>query len=252
MGYDTIQMRAFVKLDEKRVIPFVQSTDSNLYDFQDKNVKSTWVYQLNSNKFISESDIVPFLDGLVKNALESKYNDKTENEIKESLGWYSVFYTKTSRESSYKQMYNFFKNGIKESVTLEDIIRESSIYATLENKTNVFFNSTKDLIEFIDNTTDSYYLNLTNIEGARFIINENKKLKALSNPRAKKYKPKFTYYVYNTLGYYCKKNGNYVKYFKFENKATKFSSENKANEYMEFLNENFNIDGDLKVIKVTN
>jgi hypothetical protein len=188
MSYDIIYNRQFIKVDENRVIPFLEMGSNNCYEASGNGRKRarSWgnSFGFTNGKLIANNeDILKEID----NFEESTKQNCIENSERYGEGWeydpkrfgYHTgisFYGKSTRSTSFDAFKSYYKNGIKEAMTIEELW-ENDIRITLhvyrwldehitskglEIKPDVTFTSTQHMIDTI-NEYETYYGNKTTL-----------------------------------------------------------------------------------------
>ena len=182
MSYDIIYNRQFIKVDENRVIPFLEMGSSNCYELSNRKRARSWGNSFgftNGEIIANNEDILKEIDDYEIRIKEScinntkQYGEGWEYDPKR-FSYHSgiSFYGKTTRNTSFSAFKSYYKNAIKEAMTIEELWENDiriSIYVyrwkdeditskELEIKPDVTFTSTQHMIDTI-NDYQTYYSN---------------------------------------------------------------------------------------------
>lgn len=268
MSYDIIYNRQFIKVDENRVIPFLEMGSSNCYEASGRNAKRARSWG-NSYAFTDNNDIIVENTKLLANidAFELSTKERCESYVKEyddtwaydpkKFGYHVgiAFYGKHTTGTSFNAFRSYYANGIKEAKTIEELLdfgitfsihpyyfSEKDITSKgLDIKPRVTFTSTEQMLSVIEEYTNYYngsgitlYIDTNSgwsIENMKKTLNRQKR-KVIKTPVLVD-----KYYVLETKqgGYFVKKTKYGYKYSYYRNaSSTKaFKTEKEANKYNE-------------------
>jgi hypothetical protein len=137
MSYQIYYGKQFVRLSDGRFIPMTLDGSNNCTFMhkgkeireRDWNCRDYYFRTLGKGEFFATSkDILEsvqvFINNVVDNALKSNYRNETETEetIKNQFGYYSgESFGGGCSKLSASRYYTFFKNGIKNALTIEEL-----------------------------------------------------------------------------------------------------------------------------------
>ena len=264
MSYDIIYNRQFIKVDEQRVITFLEIGSNNCYEASGTGRKRSR----------SWGSSIGFTDGKLIVKGEDLLNeiDKLEESTKEKCiqytqqhgeGWkynpkrfgYHVgvsFYGKRTSDTSFNSFKTYYKNGIKEAMSIEEL-SENGIRITihvyrwldehitskgLEIKPDVTFTSTQHMIDTIKEY-EEYYGNKTTLYlrcNDGWSIERMKKRRSQSKRNGRKEKKPIDvaeYFVLETGegGYFVRNTSRGYKYSFYLSGAKKFINEKEVQKY---------------------
>lgn len=257
MGYDTIINRQFIKVDEERFIPYVNSRTSNCYTINDngREVKVQEHYPLNlgvRRNVTTIDEIEKYFENCVQDKIEfykdnQNYSEEERSEtyIRENLGWLLVFYVGSNRYMSQKQMVTWFKSGFKQAKTIEEM--KEKFYATFtfrnyETKDNVEINSTDELKAFLEREDADQYQFMINMFSWVYgrIKRENAAIRK-ANAKPKVTKEVDHYFVVNSnVGYLRKVKRSLYNSFSVSS-AQIFKTEKQAQSFIDKVKLRYNI-----------
>lgn len=259
MGYDTIINRQFIKVDEKRFIPYVNSRTSNCTTINDngREVKVQEHYPLNMGKqrnVTTIEELELYFENLVQEKIEfykdnENYSEEERNEtyIRENLGWLLVFFVGSNRYMSQKQMLTWFKSGFKQAKTIEEMIEKFSASFTFRNydtKDNVEIHSTDELKAFLEREDANQYQFMINMFSWVYErIKRDNRTKKASTQRVKKPVEQDHFFVVNsTIGYLVKRKRSLYSAWTV-NGAQRFKTEKLAEKFVEAVNKRYTLNG---------
>ena len=185
MSYDIIYNRAFIKVDDKRTIPFLQAGSSNCFEASGKNPKRSRSWE--NMRFHCGNSIIGNNDAILKHIdqckadrierckqqLEEHKNDSWAYDDK-NYGYHISVHFYGKKNVSFNAYKSYFANGIKTAKTIEEykemgITFHLSVYCWdkqkefvekgIEDKGTKYITSTNELIDSIKEYED-YYLPL--------------------------------------------------------------------------------------------
>lgn len=266
MSFDLLYDKQFIKVDDKRVIPFILIGCSNVYDHNNKRVRD-WnnTYAHNEGRhIIADNDkllanIDKYREDTMKRCAENVINYKDESWAYDDKRWgYHTslsMYGKHTATTSFGVYKSFFKTGIKEAMSIEELItagvsislRVSPYYDKEEFATKnitelpkVYLKSTQQLIDTIAEY-EAYYANVKSAtlwlseSGMDRYLDKKRMSKRIAKIKQRAEKKSVTvneYYVlYNGVGYLIKntKKGYQYSYQPISGKA--FINEKTANAF---------------------
>ena len=189
MSYEIIYNRQFIKVDDNRVIPFIEMGSNNCYEAHGtgrKRARSWGSSRMFSNgsMMINNDELLVKIDEYEIEVKEScansvkEYNDESWAYDAKRFGYHTAisFYGRSTRSTSFGAFKSYYKNGIKEAVTIEELFergvrielcvyywREEDITSKgLEIKPSVLLKSTQQMIDAITEY-ESYYGNKASV-----------------------------------------------------------------------------------------
>jgi hypothetical protein len=254
MSYEIIYDRAFIKVDDKRTIPFLLMGSNNCYDLNNKRARDWGNASFHTDGIIGDNEaILKSIDDYRASLIErdnegdfsSKYDDK-------HFGWFTSlsFYGKSTSATTFSAYKSYFANGIKTARTIEEykelgITFDVHVYCWdkqkdfidkgIEYKERVYLNSTQHLIDTVKEFED-YYKPFGYVVYLTSHISEYtaKRLKAKKVPKQKEVKDLTRVWVLECLqvnGYFIKNGGRSYRYATWSDYAKKFTSEKQANTF---------------------
>ena len=251
MGYNTILSRIFIKVDEERFVPYVNTRVSNCTTISDKGrevrAQENFPLYIKRRNVATLQDVQEWIDETVEQKIECNKNydwaDKTEKDIRANLGWNVTFYLSGKRNMSDKQIYNWFKSGFKNGYTIEEL---KEIYPSLlvylndyESKDAVYVNSTDELIAVLDNTKyDNYQLYISAYEYVLKAIQRKNKLEKYTKQK-KENVPVSEYYYVEDNGVFFYTSRRKVGIVYESQNAKKFKHKSQAELFAKRLRERY-------------
>ena len=197
MSYDLLYNKQFIKVDDKRVIPFVLIGSNNVYEAGSNNKRvrgwsNTYAHS-EGKRLIVENDTIlanidKYREQTMKRCAESvkEYKDDRWAYDDKRWGYHTsvAMYGKHTTTTSFGAYKSFFKNGIKEAMTVEELrnvgvtlsLRVSTYHDKAEFETlnlsvlpTVYFKTTQELIDKIGEY-EAYY---ADAKSASLYISEN-------------------------------------------------------------------------------
>ena len=254
MSYQILYDRAFIKVDEKRTIPFLLMGSNNCYDMYNKRARDWGNASFHSNGIIGDNEaILKSIDDYRASLIErdkedgfsSKYDDK-------HFGYFTgiAFYGRSTSATTFSAYKSYFANGIKTSRTIEEykalgITFDIHVYCWdkvkdfdekgIEYKERVYLKDTQHLIDTVKEFED-YYKPLSYSVYLSSHISEYtaKRLKAKKVNKPKKVKELTKVWVLECLevnGYFIKNGARSYRYAYWSDGAKKFTSEQQANTF---------------------
>jgi hypothetical protein len=173
MSYTIFYNKQFIKVDDTRVIPLIEVGDNNVWEVDNKRRARDWSVMtgMTGGKLIVTNDeLMKNIEGFRTDTIESN-KAYLEKHPDTSIGGYSdaawgyhigwAMYGKSTRSSTYQVYKNFFLNGIKNAMTIEEL-RDNDVTITLsvyrwkdtditdkgyEIKPDVTFTSTQHMLD---------------------------------------------------------------------------------------------------------
>jgi len=261
MSYDIIYNRAFIKVDNKRTIPFIQAGSSNCFEASGKNPKRSRSWE--NMRYHCEGGIIGNNDAILKHIDQCKlerikqcedyvnehkndswaYNDK-------EYGYHISVHFYGKKSVSFNAYKSYFANGIKTAKTIEEykeigISFQLSVYCWdrqkdfidkgIEYKGITHITSTQHLIDSIKEYEDYYLpINYSVHLSAHISDYTAKRLKTKRNRGNRPLQTVKTVWVLKTThsahyftrktkwGYKYTYSNDYAKKFKTEQQAKKF------------------------------
>jgi hypothetical protein len=266
MSYDILYGKQFIKVDDKRVIPFVLIGSNNCYDLNNKRARDWYnTYAHNEGRhIIADNDkllanIDKYREDTMKRCAENviNYNDASWAYDDKRWGYHTSLsmYGKHTATTSFGVYKSFFKTGIKEAMSIEELITAGvsiclklSPYYDKEEFANknitalptVYLKSTQQLIDTVAEY-EAYYANVKSAtlwlseSGMDRYLDKKRMSKRIAKIKKRAEKKSITvneYYVlYNGVGYLIKntKKGYHYSYQPISGKA--FINEKTANAF---------------------
>jgi len=268
MSYTIFYNKQFIKVDENRVIPFMEMGCNNVWEMNNRKRARDWE---NSRSFTG-GEIIIANDELLSNvdkyrteliAQQTQYAENNPTYTKDPyedkrFGYFAslAMYGRSTRATTFGAFRNIFVNGINEAKTIEELKEVGvsiSIYvspysrkgieaAGLEFKPDVTFTSTEQMIEVIKEYSE-YYSNVIGLIGSCFYlrtwngksIERLQKKNRVTVKKEKTVKEVSEYWVLECLnvhGYFVKHTKYGYKYVQQAIFAKKFITEAKAKSFL--------------------
>lgn len=171
MGYNTIQRKAFIKVDEDRFIPFVRTISSNCFDLNGAHAREDFSLSIAKTQAVTMDDVIAWVEETVHNKANSEYyisQGRTEKDIRDRFGYYTTFYVNSNRSMTDKQVVRFFKRGQTDSKTVEEWRELGGIIVMRKYGGERFIiNTTDELLEKLEeynNISKGYYVYVENLD----------------------------------------------------------------------------------------
>lgn len=185
MSYDILYGKQFIKVDDKRVVPFILIGSNNCYDLDNKRSRdwnNTYAHS-EGRHIIADNDkllanIDKYREDTMKRSADNVIEYKDDSWAYDDKRWgyhTSVsFYGKHTTGTTFGAYKSFYKNGIKEAMTIEELdavgVRISLRVSNYVNKAEldannlsilptVYFTSSKQLADTIAEY-EAYYANV--------------------------------------------------------------------------------------------
>jgi hypothetical protein len=278
MSYDIIYNRQFIKVDEQHVIPFLEMGSNNCYEATGTGRKRArdWGNSFgftNGKMIVKGEDLLKEIDKLEEETKErciqntQQYGEGWEYNPKR-FGYHTgiSFYGKHTSSTSFNSFKSYYKNGINEAMTIEELL-ENDIRITihvyrwldehitskgLEIKPDVTFTSTQHMIDTIKEY-EEYYGNKTTLYlrcNGGWLIERMKKRITQSKRTQRKEKERVEVNEYFVLknsdsNYFVRNTSRGYKYSWYLTSSTKkFMTERQAESFKKKMK-----NGDLFVIE---
>lgn len=238
MGYEIVYNRQFLKIDDK-IIPLVLYGSNNAYEImwngKERRERSWNPMYLGSNKIIAmtENELMEFIEGCCGDTCQNHF-------------------MRNSKLVDDKGLISFFKNGIKNAKTIEEM-NENYYFSgmqgyfsvwrgmnnTIENKVEI--NSSEDLRKYLSEIQKRLD-NKTNNENIYFCLRYYDEEFKSRVPKERKPKERLTdYYAIKVNGYnyLLQLTKTRIKYCSLCNKTKQFKTEKEANKYIEKIKDRF-------------
>lgn len=263
MSYDIIYNRQFIKVDDNHVIPFLELGSNNTYEAYGTGRKRarSWGNSYgftNSKLIVNNDDLLNEIDKFEIETIErckrntQEYGEGWEYDPKR-FGYHVgiTFYGKKTRDVTFSAFKSYYKNGIKEAMTIEELW-ENDVRITLhvyrwkdeditnkglEIKPDVTFTSTQHMIDTIKEY-ENYYGNNSTLYlhcNGGWLIERMKKRINQSKINERKEKKRVVVNEFYVLrcndngGYFIRNTARGYKYSYFlGSSAKKFISEQEA------------------------
>lgn len=261
MSYDILYRKAFIKVNEKEVIPFYESGSNNSYEASNPNKRSrcwhTESYHTKGGFIISNEELIKKIEAERDNLAE-RYKDQNEQYFDDKFFYFTSLKVNGKRNTTFNDYKNYYLNGIKNSMTIEEYEEKNVQFVMYPNiynvekakekgiviKPAVLFESTEHMLKTIKEFTEFY--KDTNVRCNIELVSEwaydmmlrdkkwERKIKKSNKPK----KPALTNNYWTITvnkdgseGAYLYKMTRYgYKYCYYP--AKKFETENKANSYL--------------------
>ena len=259
MSYTILYAKQFIKIDEKRVIPFILQGDNNVYETDRKRARD-WSdsYMFNKTIVTSNEALLQEIERFKQDTIERcneyvKQYDETWAYDEKRFGYHTGIAVggRHTTKTTFGMFKNFFANGIKDAKTIEELrelgcslgIRVSSYdnknitEAGLEIKPTVNFTSTEQAIATIEEYEAYYkghnvYLYIY-AYGMDRVVEKTKKTKT-----PKKIEKVDQYFQINTpFGLFVKNTARGFQYSRWNAKA--FRTERDAKRSLDILKNKF-------------
>lgn len=259
MSYTILYAKQFIKIDEKRVIPFILQGDNNVYESNNKRARD-WSnsYGFTSTIITSNEALLQEIERFKQDTIERcneyvKQYDETWAYDEKRFGYHTGIAVggRHTTKTTFGMFKNFFANGIKDAKTIEELrelgcslgIRVSSYdnknitEAGLEIKPTVNFTSTEQAIATIEEYEAYYkghnvYLYIY-AYGMDRVVEKTKKTKT-----PKKIEKVDQYFQINTpFGLFVKNTARGFQYSRWNAKA--FRTERDAKRSLDILKNKF-------------
>lgn len=262
MSYSIIYNKQFIKVGDNQFIPMIEGGDNNCYEAYGSGRKRarSWynhTYLLNGKQYGTEEEILANIDKIREDRIEAskqrveQYGNDDWEYSDERFGWHEgiAFYGKGTTSTTFKHFKNFYRSGIKNALTIEQLKefgvevgihvyywKEEDITSKgFEIKPRTNFESTQHLIDTIKEWEDyygkevSFYLHFNN-DWALERIAKKKREERRKNRKEKVRKEVDEYYVLeNDNGYFVRNTARGYKYSYYISSSTKkFLTEKEA------------------------
>jgi len=255
MSYSIIYDRAFIKVDDKRTIPFLLMGSNNCYDLNNKRARDWENASFHSNGIIGDNEaIIKSIDDYRASLIE-RYDGVERSDVYDDkhFGYFTslAFYGKGTWKTTFSAYRSYFANGIKTARTIEEykalcITFDVKVYVWdkqkdfidkgIEYKERVHINDTQHLIDTVKEFED-YYKPFGYMVYITSHISEYtaKRLKAKRVPKQKEVKDLTRVWVLECLkvsGYFVKNGRRSYRYSPWSDNAKKFITERQAQGYL--------------------
>ena len=255
MSYQIIYDRAFIKVDEKRTIPFLLMGSNNCYDMYNKRARDWGNASFHSNGIIGDNEAIlksidDYRASLIERDKEDGFSDKYDDK---HFGYFTgiTFYGRSTSATTFSAYKSYFANGIKTARTIEEykalgITFDIHVYCWdkqkdfdekgIEYKERVHLNDTQDLIDTVKEFEDYYKPFGYSVYLSSHISEyDAKRLKAKRQFKPKEVKELTKVWVLECLevnGYLVRNNRRSYLYSRWtDGGAKRFTSEKQANTY---------------------
>ena len=274
MSYEIFYNKQFIKVDDQRVVPMIEIGSNNCYEASGGNAKrardwhNSTAFNKDCNVITTNADLLAELEKWRVSTFESAYvregeEPVTEAEFNKRFGWYAglAMYGKHTTSTSYGMLLGFFKLGIKNAKTVEELAEKGVIfYLTvssycedtaykkgLEIKDRVAFTSTEQMIAAIADyenyyrgTGVGYYISTYSGYEIERMQKAERRAKKSALPE-KKLIDVSEYYALKCLtvtGYFIKQSRRKFRYAFTPDGGKKFLSEKEATKYHKRMKNN--------------
>lgn len=274
MSYEIFYNKQFIKVDDQRVVPMIEMGSNNCYEASGRGAKRARDWH-NSTAFNKDCNIITTNEDLLSEiekwraaSFESQYVSEgeepvTEAEFNKRFGWYASLakYGKHTTTTSYGMFLGFFKKGIENAKTIEELAEQGihfyirvSMYSEttaaekgLEVKKMVEFTSTEQMIATIADfenyyrgTGVGYYISTRSVFEIERMQKAEKRAQKATLPK-KRLIDVSEYYALKCLtvtGYFIKQSRRRFRYAFTAEGGKKFISEIEANKYHKRMKNN--------------
>jgi hypothetical protein len=147
MSYSIFYRTCCIKIDAEHTILAIEAGDSNCYEQRTGRRARDWqgyTYYSNKRLIATNADVLAAIDAeletRIKHATENSlvhpeiYRDFTPDDVKNRFGYYAglAVGNKSCATTSFSSLRNFFANGIKNALTIEEL-REQNIFPSLRS-----------------------------------------------------------------------------------------------------------------------
>jgi hypothetical protein len=268
MSYSIIYNKQFIRVGDNQFIPMIEGGDNNCYEAYGSGKKRarSWynhTYLLNGKQYGTAEEILSNIDKLREDRIEwsKKYieqhgDEETWKYSDDNFGSHEgiTFYGKKTTSVTFSQFKSFYKTGIKQALTIEELKefgvevgihlyywKEEDITSKgLEIKPRINFESTQHLIDTIKEWEDyygnkaSFYLHFDNDWALERIVKKRNEARK-KNRKTKEIREVQEYYVLeNNNGYFVRNTARGYKYSYYISSSTKkFLTEKEAVKFHE-------------------
>lgn len=170
MSTDILYRKAFIKIDDKRTIPVFEAGSSNCTTIN-HNGREVLARDWSNHTYYSNGNIIAINDSLLNSIDNERVKYKNNKEYDDKLfGWFGAIRMYGKRSCTFNEYKNYFLHGIKTSMTIEEYAKHDirfslRLYSTkfhllkdkgIEQKPNVVFLTTEQLIKVVNEYTDYY------------------------------------------------------------------------------------------------
>lgn len=266
MSYEIIYNRQFIKVDDNRVIPFLEMGSNNCYEATGSGRKRarSWgnSYGFTNGCIIAYNDELLYnIDNYEKEIIErskknvEEYGDSWAYDPKR-FGYHTgiSFYGRGTRSTTFSAFRSYYKNGIKTAKTIEELKEHGvQFYLTvyrwkdedilskgLEIKPDVTFESTEQMINTINEYEEYYggkvslYINLLGSDWNLVQMIKDKNREKRMNRKTKEKtltNEYFTLVSKNNGGYFVRFTARGYRYSYFQSSGKKFLTEKQAEKF---------------------
>ena len=261
MSYSILYGKQFIKVDNERVIPFIEVGDNNVYEAYGRGTKRSRDWG-NSTSFITENSMIVNANELLSNIdkdreqliIRGKENAEKYDETwvydDKRYGWHVgvAIYGYGTTKTTFGMFRSFYKTGIKQALTIEELKErgvtfnlivyrwrdEDILSKGLEIKPDVKIESTEHLIKIHDEYKAYYGKNasvyLTTNNGL-FLSRIKKQTKRETKEKVRKEVEEY-YVLESGRGYFVRNMKRGYKYSLYLCSSTKkFITEKEANKF---------------------
>lgn len=132
MSYSIVYDKCFIKVGNK-VAPMILSGDNNVYEASNRRRARDWgipTYYTGNSRMIDKDELIKRIETEIEKTVEDNKIDKYDNdrertpeEIKNSFGYFTALAVggRGTSGTTASMYLNFFKNGIKNAKTIEEL-----------------------------------------------------------------------------------------------------------------------------------
>lgn len=135
MSYDILYGRQFIKVDDKRVIPFMLIGSNNCYDLNNKRARdwnNSYAHTDGRRIIIDNDTLLASIDKYREDTMNrcaqdvTQYNDESWAYDDKRWGYHVALamYGKHTTGTTFGAYKSFYKTGIKEAMTIEELYEE--------------------------------------------------------------------------------------------------------------------------------
>ena len=263
MSYDIIYNRAFIKVDDKRTIPFLQAGSSNCFEASGKNPKRSRSWE--NMRYHCEDSIIGNNDAILKHIDQCKADriERCKQQVEEykndswayddkNYGYHISVHFYGKKNVSFNAYKSYFANGIKTAKTIEEYndlsinfyisvycwdMQKDFIDKGIEYKGKQMITSTQDLIDKVKEYEDYYYPHKYSVHISAIITDYEvkyllKKKRTRGNRQMQTVKSAWVLKTTHSPHYFTRKTKWGYKYTYQNDFAKKFKTEQQAKTFL--------------------
>jgi hypothetical protein len=274
MSYEIFYNKQFIKVDDNRVIPMVEMGSNNCYEASGGNARrardwhNSTAFNKDCNVITTNADLLAEIEKWQADKFKGQYvsegeEPSTEAEFNKRFGYHTLLamYGKHTTTTSYGMFLGFFKAGIANAKTIEELAEKGIIFyltvlnycedkATekgLEIKDRVAFTSTEQMIAAIAEYEDyyrgtgvGYYISTRTGYAIESMQRQDRRAKKAALPKKEPIEVSEYYALkcLTTTGYFIKQSRRKYRYAFTPSGGKKFASEKEAIRYHKRMKNN--------------